>query len=121
MLKACPKDAHLVLVFVQRAQCKVACWHADMNPDQIAQVGRMLQEGNVLSASDAALVPDKASSDARFVHPDEVRDMQQRSQEQVQPASPAADTVSAHVMVTTDAALKRAPEVPPVRPLTTLS
>lgn len=92
----------------------MACWHADMTPDEIAAAGRMLQESNVLSAAEIANMPDRSPDDGTFVHPDEVRGKLQAEEEEAAtgPATCGVESAAgAHVLVATDAALKLAPEV----------
>jgi hypothetical protein len=103
-----------VSVSVQGTACKVSCWHADMTLEEIVQTGRMFQEGNFLSATDAAQMTDLKPPSDVFTHPDEVRGLQHLEVEEADRKhlhGEAGVAALAQVLVATDAALKNAPEV----------
>ena len=85
-----------------------------MGQEQLAQVGRLLQDGNLMSASDAARTAGEQldGEDDLFLHPDEARSRQQQREADLRSGRGSLRrSVPAQVLVATDAALKLAPEV----------
>jgi hypothetical protein len=108
-----------IVARMQEGTCNVACWHADMQPTELAQIGRMVQDRNVLSRhaiNALAALETEAGLDPRFVHPDDARAQSQFDIEGVDVPGPVRAGTStqdrrATVLVSTDAALKHMPDV----------
>lgn len=51
---------------------RIACWHADMEENELLQIARMVQDNN-LPTRELPVSVDTEKPDERFVHPDDVR------------------------------------------------
>jgi hypothetical protein len=91
---------HFFNALSMQAGFKVACWHADLDPDKLAQTGRLFCDNN-FSPSDTML--DMVDEQQRFVHPDDVRNAVHTNE--------SVRSRNAHTLVCTDAALRLIPQV----------
>jgi hypothetical protein len=83
-----------------QAGFKVACWHADLDPDKLAQTGRLFCDNNLPPAEHLLQCAEERQA---FVHPDDLRNPLHKSGTSVCPR--------VHTLVSTDAALKAVPQV----------
>lgn len=88
---------------------RIACWHADMDENELLQIARMVQDNN-LPTRELHLPVDNVKQDERFIHPDDVRGNDVDAMN-TGLNSPDSKSTSPIVLVCTDAALRMVPSV----------
>lgn len=103
-----PWNTAVTLLLLQaNSKIRIACWHADMDENELLQIARMVQDNNLPTRHQ---LPIHHRQDERFIHPDDVRG---HEVDAVNTALNSLDNKSTGpiVVVTTDAALRMVPSV----------